>query len=251
MRQISDLQDQIPELLQRLTNTPCNGITPSSTDGEPDNTIFETSRMTDVIGKPASAQGQQEDMDTEEMHNRKETPADHVGVLFSGKGKRFLEVTQYRNREFQSLLANSEMSLQAADDQGQILLLLAAHVGRQDKVEAILAHLPSSAQTQDQAEDHRRSDIDATDSLGRTILQDCAEHDMANGASTIFDHGVDINTLDKLDHNIVQGGLWKRRTYNHVRILHQIDQFRCLNNTRDSIYGLPTLYYNETRTKEM
>lgn len=105
--------------------------------------------------------------------------------------------------------------------QDQTPLLLAAHLGKASMVKSILSHgTASSAGNHNQANDHHRIDLDATDSLGRTVLHYCAEFGMCDAAGIILDHGVNVNvnTLDKSDHPPAYYAI-KARQYYAVKLL--------------------------------
>ncbi|KAL8755335.1 MAG: hypothetical protein Q9199_003714 [Rusavskia elegans] len=209
-------------LLLELTNTPIDDIPPSITSGDTDaNTNLLISRLTTLIGEPNSAEDRSEgNIDTIEALVGEEKPTRHTDFEYITNGTLLLEaIQQGKKEEFDSLLQNSETSFQVVDGQDQTPLLLAAHLGKASMVRSILScGTLLSAGNHNQANDHRRIDLDATDSLGRTVLHYCAEFGMCDEAGIILDHGVNVNTLDKSDHPPMYYAV-KARKYYAVKLL--------------------------------
>ncbi len=220
--QIRDTQRQILELLRRLTNTPSDDIPPSLTSGDTDaNTDAVISRLTALVGGPDPIEGQHGgDIDSTETLVGAQEPTGESNPEYNAKGALLLDaIRKGRQGEFASLLQNCETSLRVVDEQDQTALLLAAHLGNKSMVEAILACTnSSSADNSNELAHHRRIDYHATDSLGRTVLQYCAEFGMHDEANVILDHGVDINATDKSGHPPMYYAIMFRQ-YDAVKLL--------------------------------
>ncbi|KAL8875968.1 MAG: hypothetical protein Q9198_005754 [Flavoplaca austrocitrina] len=221
--QMRDTQKQILDLLRRLTNTPSDNLSPSISSGDTDaNTNSLISQLTTLVGGPDPIAGQEEggdDETTETLGVEQETTG-HPGSEYNHNGALLLGAIHDGNqKDFSSLLQDDKTSLRVVDEQDQTPLLLAAHLGNKDMVEAIMAcDNPPSADNPNEPADHRRIDYKATDSLGRTALHYCAEFGMHDEAITLLDHGVDINALDKLDHPPMYYAI-KFRQYDAVKLL--------------------------------
>ncbi|KAL8663183.1 MAG: hypothetical protein Q9202_004115 [Teloschistes flavicans] len=146
---------------------------------------------------------------------------------------------------FESLLQDLETSFQVKDSKDRNPLLLAAHLDKERIVSQLLADctkprnreahtpggppgeathstsIPSPLEnpTQEKASTDRRTiDLNATDSLGRTVLHYCAEFDMFEVAKTLIAHGVDVNLRDSSDFPPAYYAV-KSRKYDVVKLL--------------------------------
>ena len=209
-------------MLRRLTNTPSGDIPPSLTSGNTDaNTDAVISRLTTLVGGPDPIEGQYGgDLDSTETFVGGQEPTGESGPEYDDNGALLLEaIRKGHQEEFTSILQNCKTSLRVVDEQDQTALLLAAHLGNKSMVKAIMACADSSsAYNPNEPADHRRIDYQATDSLGRTVLQYCAEFGMHDEANVMLDHGVDINATDKSGHPPMYYAI-KFRQYDAVKLL--------------------------------
>ncbi len=187
---------QILVILRTFTNAPLNDITVADTDS----LLF---RATGLIADADPVAGQEDGDTNTDMNHPTGGWTSQEEPEHRNSGMPLMEaIDQDDSESLDTLLQSNTTSLQVVNDQGQTPLLLAAHLGKESMVTSILscATLSSSAGDQNQANDHRWIDLDATDGLGRTILHYCAEFGMCEAASTVLDHGANINTSDGGDH---------------------------------------------------
>ncbi|KAL8882150.1 MAG: hypothetical protein Q9198_000801 [Flavoplaca austrocitrina] len=220
--QIRDTQNQILGLLRRLTNTPYDVISPSISNGDTDaSTNSLISRLTTLVGEADPTAGQEEgDNDTTETLGVEQEPTGHPKSEYNDNGALLLGAIHDGNKkDFSSLLQDDKTSLRVVDEQDQTPLLLAAHLGNKDMVEAIMAcDDSSSADNPNKPPNYRRIDYKVTDNLGRTVLHYCAEFGMHDEVDMLLDHCVDINALDKSDHPPMYYAI-KLRQYEAVKLL--------------------------------
>lgn len=204
---------QILVILQTLTDTALNDITVADT-----NSLL--SRATTLIVDADSTEGRGDGKSNTDTKQLAGGLTSQEGSEAGDNGMRLMEAIRRGDREdFDSLLQNNTTSLRVVDDQGQTPLLLAAHLGKKSMVTSILScgTLPSAGNN-NQFDDHRKIDLDATDALGRTVLHYCAEFGMCEAARIVLDHGVNINTPDKSEHPPMYYAI-KTRLYYAVKLL--------------------------------
>ncbi|CAO1598710.1 hypothetical protein XANCAGTX0491_002470 [Xanthoria calcicola] len=211
--QIKDMLIQILVILQTLTDTALNDITVADT-----NSLL--SRATTLIVDADSAEGRGDGKSNTDKEQLAGGLASEEDSEYRDNGMRLMKAIDQRDGEdFNSLLQNNTTSLRVVDAQGQTPLLLAAHLGKERMVTSIMScGTLTSAGNQNQVDDHRKIDLDATDALGRTVLHYCAEFDMRKAASIVLDHGVNINTPDKGEHPPMYYAI-KTREYDAVKLL--------------------------------
>lgn len=209
-------------LLQRLTNTPNDEISPTISNGDTDATTNSLiSRLTTLVGGADLIAGQEEGYnDTTETLGPEQEPTGHPDSEYNDNGALLLGAIHNGNKkDFSSLLQDDKTSLRVVDEQDQTPLLLAAHLGNKDMVKAIMAcDDSSSADDPHKPPNHRRIDYKVTDNLGRTVLHYCAEFGMHDEADMLLDHCADINALDKCDHPPMYYAI-KLRQYEAVKLL--------------------------------
>ncbi|KAL8773284.1 MAG: hypothetical protein Q9194_004368 [Teloschistes cf. exilis] len=198
---------------QTVTDRLFNGI---SKDQLPDTDLFISQTTTAVMqleaagdkeGEPDHTAGTAKVLDTED------------GSGSNANGQALLKAIKDRNFDsFQSLFQKPETSFKMKDDEERTPLLLAAHLGRERMLKMLLGiDNPRSLQSPDGPEKdtssssflrqvgaqkapsipvHRELDLDAADSLGRTLLHYCAEFDFRDAAIYLLDQGVDVDRRD-------------------------------------------------------
>ncbi|KAL8685548.1 MAG: hypothetical protein Q9224_005774 [Gallowayella concinna] len=209
--QINRMQEMILELLRMLRRASTDNMPPSPTASDEftdaDSSLQRVNRILDGEVDLREGQPGMDSNPNGTLDGREEDHASHEVLERNSNGKSLLKaIHKGDNNEAESLLQNSSTSLQVVDRDNRTPLLLAAHLGKVKLVKMLLENLSQTTpQSHNNANDsnitsHREVDLDATDSLGRTVLHYCAEFGMCDQARMLLDHGVKVNPRDGSDY---------------------------------------------------
>ncbi|KAI4086730.1 MAG: hypothetical protein L6R37_008390, partial [Teloschistes peruensis] len=171
---------------------------------------------------------------------------DNMEASYDPSGLELLDAIENGDNDtFESLRQFPETSFQVKDSKDRNPLLLAAYLDKEPLVNRLLADCtkPRNMQSQtpegppgeathstsmpssqgnptleEASTDRRTIDLNATDSLWRTVLHYCAEFDMFEAAKTLIAQGVDVSARDSSDFPPVYYAA-KSRKYDIVKLL--------------------------------